>query len=182
MRRWGRVVVLVWAAIAPGVGASDAATAVTAVTPARDAAAFQAVMLAGHNAARGSVGLNPLRWDDRLAAAAGSHAAAMARTGEFAHSPGVGGSGQGENLWMGTRGGYAYAEMVDRWVAERRDFVDAPTPAFSRTGQWQDVGHFTQIMWRGTTHVGCALASGRADDFLVCRYSPAGNVMGQRPY
>jgi len=173
MRRWICVAVLGVAASA-GVAASDA--------PVRDGPTFRQVMLAGHNAARGGAGLAPLLWDERLAAAAGAHAATMARTGEFAHSPGIGGSGQGENLWMGTRGGYAYAQMVGRWVAERSDFIDAPTPAFSRTGQWQDVGHFTQIMWRGTTHVGCALASGPADDYLVCRYSPAGNVVGQRPY
>jgi len=172
MRRWGCVAVLI--GVSAGVAASDA--------PVRDGAAFRQVMLAGHNVARGSVGLRPLLWDDRLAAAAGSQAAAMARTGVFAHSAGIAGSGQGENLWMGTRGGYGYAEMVGRWVAERRDYIDAPTPAFSRTGQWQDVGHFTQIMWRGTTHVGCALASGAADDYLVCRYSPAGNVVGQRAY
>ena len=147
----------------------------------RDDGLFRQAMLAGHNGARRVVGLRPLQWDPALAMAAGVHAAAMARTGRFGHAAG-GLSGQGENLWMGTRGGYAYAEMVGQWVAEGRDFIDAPTPAFSRTGQWQDVGHFTQIVWRGTTRVGCAIASGPAYDYVVCRYDPAGNVMGQRAF
>jgi hypothetical protein len=34
------------------------------------------------------------------------------------------------------------------------------------------------MIWRGSTRVGCALRSSRNNDYLVCRYSPAGNVMG----
>jgi hypothetical protein len=29
--------------------------------------------------------------------------------------------------------------------------------------------------------VGCATAVGKNEEFLVCRYSDAGNIMGQRP-
>jgi hypothetical protein len=35
-------------------------------------------------------------------------------------------------------------------------------------------GHYSQIMWRKTTSVGCGLVG----KYLACRYSPAGNVMG----
>jgi hypothetical protein len=37
-------------------------------------------------------------------------------------------------------------------------------------------------VWRGTTQIGCALASSAEDDFLVCRYAPAGNILGQRAF
>jgi hypothetical protein len=37
-------------------------------------------------------------------------------------------------------------------------------------------------MWRSTGKVGCALAHGRRDEFMVCRYSEGGNVMGERPF
>lgn len=53
-------------------------------------------------------------------------------------------------------------------------------PNNSGTRSWSDVGHYTQIIWPGTTHVGCGISSNRGNDFLVCRYSPPGNVMGQR--
>jgi hypothetical protein len=38
------------------------------------------------------------------------------------------------------------------------------------------------MAWRNTMTVGCALASNRDNDYLVCRYSPAGNVVGQRAF
>jgi hypothetical protein len=44
------------------------------------------------------------------------------------------------------------------------------------------VAHYVQIVWRGTRAVGCAMASGASDDYLVCRYSPAGNVVGQKAF
>jgi hypothetical protein len=39
------------------------------------------------------------------------------------------------------------------------------------------------MVWPTTTRVGCAVASNAANDFLVCRYSPAGNIDGRSvPY
>jgi len=133
--------------------------------------------------ARAAVGLAPLVWSDALAASARAYAGEMARTGRFAHAEQpMDRTRQGENLWTGTTGAYRYDEMIGHWVAERRDFVDAPTPGFSRTGRWQDVAHYTQIVWRGTTAVGCAIATGPRDEYLVCRYSPPGNVVGLRAF
>lgn len=147
----------------------------------RGAALLRAAMLAGHTAARAEVGEGPLAWDDALAADAATYAATLAATGRFRHADQPPGPGrEGENLFTGTRGAYAYREMVALWVAEKKDFVNHPTPDFSRTGNFEDVAHYTQIVWRGTTRVGCALASNDRDDYLVCRYAPPGNVVGER--
>jgi hypothetical protein len=54
-------------------------------------------------------------------------------------------------------------------------------------------GHYTQIVWRNTTAVGCAVQScpagsgpaftgGNAWTFAVCDYDPPGNFTGQVPY
>ena len=153
----------------------------SAVPADRGAALLRAAMLDGHARERSAVGAPQLVWDDSLAASALGYAREMARTRRFQHADQPHGPGrEGENLWTGTRGAYRYDEMFGHWAAEKRDFVNAPTPAFSRTGRWQDVAHYTQIVWRGSARVGCAMASNRSDDYLVCRYSPAGNVVGVR--
>ena len=153
------------------------------VPPARDAATLRTTMLRAHNDARGAVGVAPLMWDDALVGSAQRYADEMARTRRFAHAAQPAGAGrQGENLWTGTRGAYRYEEMIAAWVDEARDFVNAPTPGFSRTRRWQDVAHYTQIVWRTTTRVGCAMGANARDEYLVCRYAPAGNVVGQRAF
>lgn len=81
----------------------------------------------------------------------------------------------------GTRGAYAYGDMIGAWVAERRYYRPGKVPDNSSTAKFGDVAHYTQIIWRATTRVGCALASNSSDDYLVCRYTPAGNVVGQSP-
>ena len=149
----------------------------------RGASLLKSAMLAGHNEARRAVGVPPLEWNDGLETDAAAYAQVLARTGKFEHARQINGPGrEGENLFTGTRGAYSYAEMVGLWVAEKKDFVNLPTPAFSRTGDGEAVAHYTQIVWRATRAVGCALASNRTDDYLVCRYSPPGNVYGQRVF
>ena len=144
---------------------------------------LKAAMMNGHNAARAAVGVPPLVWSDTLATTARAYAEEMARTGKFAHAPQpLDMTREGENLWTGTRYAYTYDEMMGHWVAERKDFVNRPTPQFSRTARWEDVAHYTQIVWRNSTAVGCAMASNKTDDYLVCRYSPPGNVVGEQAF
>ena len=57
-----------------------------------------------------------------------------------------------------------------------RRTIDA---AVSATGNWVDVAHYTQMIWKGTTHVGCAYHQGGPWTYLICRYSPPGNVDGR---
>lgn len=149
----------------------------------RGDALLRAAMLDGHNRARTAVGVGPISWDDKLAVDAAAYARVLASTGQFRHADQPQGpTREGENLFTGTRDAYRYDEMVALWVAEKKDFVNRPTPEFSTSGRWEDVAHYTQIVWRNSTRVGCALASNATDDYLVCRYAPAGNVVGQRAF
>ena len=135
-----------------------------------------AELLAAHNRYRASLAVPPLRWSAPLAEAAQRWAAHLATIGRMEHS------GPGENLAMGTAGAYTPAQLVELWGNERSRFTNGTFPAVSTTGNWVDVGHYSQIIWRGTTMVGCSIARGRGQDFLVCSYSPPGNVMGERAY
>ena len=137
-------------------------------------------ILAAHNAERARMGVAPLRWDWRLAVAAASYGPTLARLGRLQHSPKAVRPGQRENLWMGTRGAFSPEQMVGNWIAERAHYRPGTFPYVSRTGSWYDVGHYTQLVWRTTTHVGCAIYPAARWDYLICRYSPPGNVDGRR--
>lgn len=143
------------------------------------AAEFPARALAAHNGERVRIGATQLAWDPLLAEGAALHAARMAATNDFNHSDRATRPGVGENLWRGTRGNYPVEAMVGAWLGERSYFIPGLFPNNSSTGNWMAVSHYTQIIWPTTTRVGCALASNPRTDYLVCRYSPKGNVEGR---
>jgi hypothetical protein len=140
-------------------------------------------LLAAHNRERARVGVPALSWDARLAADARIWADALAHADSFEHSPADPSDRdvQGENLWAGTRDAWAPEEMVGLWITEKRDYKPGIFPAVSRNGDIEKVGHYTQVIWRRTAKLGCALAQGFREDVLVCRYSEGGNVIGERP-
>jgi hypothetical protein len=136
-------------------------------------------MIAAHNQARRQYGVGPLVWDEALARDAAIWAVRLARTNRFQHDRQAGRNPrQGENLFEGTRGAYSYADMIGLLIDERRYFRPGRFPDVSRTGSVSHVGHYTQIVWPTSRRVGCATASNRSKDVLVCRYLPAGNVVG----
>ncbi len=131
--------------------------------------------LSAHNAERALSATKPLAWDPSLAAAARAWADKIALSGSFEHDDQ---DEQGENLWKGAKGTTSITAMIGAWIAEKKQFKSGIFPAVSKTGQWEDVGHYTQVVWPATTRVGCARASGQGMDYLVCRYSPGGNMEG----
>lgn len=144
---------------------------------------FEARVLGAHNRERERINVSPLRWNNALAADAAKWARHLVRVGHLVHYQEVPGdqNPQGENLWAGTKGYYGPEAMVGLWVKEKSNYRPGIFPANSRTGNLEDVGHYTQLIWRSTTEVGCAVARGDEDDFLVCRYAEGGNVIGERP-
>jgi hypothetical protein len=143
---------------------------------------FETRVLAAHNRERSTLGIAPLYWDQGLARSAQRWADHLSATQRFEHAPERASDPEGENLWAGTRGYYAIEAMVDGWVREKRHFRYGTFPDNSTTGRVADVGHYTQLVWRQTRHVGCAIASGAVEDVLVCRYSEAGNYLGEAPF
>lgn len=139
---------------------------------------FVAEVLAAHNEERADKGVPALVWNEDLARDAADWANTLKGSATLRHA---GVQGQGENLWMGTRDCFAPATMVGDWIEEKADYRPGRFPDISHTGKWSDVGHYTQIIWRNTREVGCAVATDAEFDYLVCRYFPAGNWMGEDP-
>lgn len=144
--------------------------------------AFAQRMLDLHNRERAAVGAPPLRWDPILAESAARYGPELALLGRLVHSPRETRPGQRENLAMGSTGAFAPEDLLGFWVNEKRAFTPGVFPAVSTTGNWHDIAHYTQMIWRDTTNVGCALYRGNGKDFLICRYSPPGNADGKPVY
>ncbi|URE00088.1 SCP [Musa troglodytarum] len=132
-------------------------------------------LLRSHNAARAAVGLPPLAWDARLARYAESYAGRRRRDCALAHSGGP----YGENIFWGSGARWRPAQAAAAWVRERRWYHYR-----SNSCSAPECGHYTQIVWRSTRRLGCAMVScsGRKGVLVVCEYDPPGNYIGERPY
>jgi hypothetical protein len=138
-------------------------------------------ILIAHNKYRTEINLPPLAWSETLAQDAqawASHNAALGgRTIQHSYR-----KDQGESSWWGTSKAFTYTQMIDVWGAEKQHFKPGMFPDLSTTGNWIDVGHYTQMVWKTTQYVGCGLATAGGNDILICRYSPPGNYVGKPPY
>jgi len=68
------------------------------------------------------------------------------------------------------------------WAEEKELFTPGIFPHVSRTGKWETIAHYSQIIWMETAQVGCGFANGDGNDYLVCLYSPQGNVFTEKVY
>ncbi len=140
-------------------------------------------MTAAHNRIRANVSPNPgtplpaLTWSPALAAGARS----WAEQCQWGHSDI---EGVGENLFA-TTGRYKPARIVNAWAAEAVDYDYHSNTCVPGKA----CGHYTQLVWRDTTEIGCAVVycKGLLDGFSiaqywVCQYHPPGNYIGKKPY
>ncbi|PIB37337.1 hypothetical protein BFP72_01395 [Reichenbachiella sp. 5M10] len=127
-----------------------------------------------HNRYRKAVGVANLVWSDEVAASAQEWANHLGDNCSFSHSN----SSYGENIWKGTAGAFAPTDVVDSWGSEETDYS-----AMDHTCATGAVcGHYTQIVWKNTTKVGCGTTTCDGQEIWVCQYDPAGNVTGQSPF
>jgi len=141
--------------------------------------------LKAHNDARTCVGIPSLTWDDSLAKDAKTWANVLAVSCNMVHSSETSSpprTDQGENLWYIMKTTVTQAELISggvgMWVDERYDW-DCSKNTCSGV-----CAHYTQMIWRNTTKVGCAysLCKSVANKYQgVCRYSIKGNWGGANP-
>jgi len=135
-------------------------------------------VFAVHNATRNAVGSPPLQWREDLAQHAQARAEELAQAQQLIHAPREGRGTERENILQAPRG-YTAAQEMGRWTREASDFVPGKFPEVSRTGNWMDVAHYTQMVSIQTTSIGCGHAMGGGFDWVVCRYDPGGNKDGK---
>lgn len=155
---------------------------------------MSSAFVSAQNTWREKVGVPPLTWSPELAEFARQWADHLKETNgcKMKHR-GSGGNpserrmnGQvtGENLswrWSSRAPAHGYLltpqEAVDMWGNEEVFYDHA-------TGHCKGgvCGHYTQLVWRNSQEVGCAVASCGKSEVWVCNYLPAGNYVGEKSY
>ncbi|MFM7596611.1 MAG: CAP domain-containing protein [Flavobacteriales bacterium] len=139
----------------------------------------QRIILIEHNKERKALNIPNLSWNVEIASYAQEWAMRLAAEDDDIYhrdSPLY-----GENIsWIGwiSNENEALKEGVAMWNEEKVYFKYKPIG-----NDWAKSGHYTQVIWKKTTEVGCGAAVSASGAFyFVCNYNPHGNIVGEKPY
>ena len=180
MKWWRITLMVIFAVVASHVAFLDIAGAEGPIGS-RLTAKEMGSLINLHNKARADVGVRPLAWSKNLAMYAQAWADHLASTScRMEHRPHSGQWMQkhGENLLIGTVGYHGVVDAVRAWESEKSVYHGEALTS----SNWYPSGHYTQMVWKNTSKIGCAKAECRGNVIVVCNYDPPGNVLGQKPY
>lgn len=131
-----------------------------------------------------------LVWDNELAAVAQAHAKQCRFHHDCYSCRRVSRFSAGQNMFLHYSSSLRlkptnWASVVKGWFDEYKLFNPNEVDSFRTL---QDSGHFTQLIWAKTTHVGCGKARFKIKDedwyrtLYTCNYGPMGNVIQSRVY
>ena len=129
-----------------------------------------------HNEIRKQKGIPELTWDEELVTISADWLTHLDEQGCIMEhnwdSP------YGENLFWSNYPSTP-EEVVYSWASEEEFYSYDDNSC--EPGEM--CGHYTQIVWANTTHLGCAVHTCTDQTELwMCNYNPAGNWVGERPY
>ncbi|KAH7553453.1 hypothetical protein ACOSP7_029826 [Xanthoceras sorbifolium] len=131
--------------------------------------------LNAHNKFRAAKDQPLLKWDSRLARFARRWGAQRKGDCDMIHSRGP----YGENLFWGGKDHWTPTEVVHSWGREQ-NYYDVNANSCM---EGQMCGHYTQIVWKSTTRVGCWRQKCTGGGlFVVCNYDPPGNYIDESPF
>ncbi|MFZ2162597.1 MAG: CAP domain-containing protein [Sideroxyarcus sp.] len=147
-------------------------------------------MVAAHNRWRKTVGVPPLTYSTELAASARKWADHLKRSNQCRMQHSAPDAKYGENLYWASAIEWSNGKrelqpvspkmVVDSWGSEVSDYNHKTNSCT----KGKMCGHYTQVVWKSTTTVGCAVAvcEDSQEQVWVCQYQPPGNWVGKRPY
>jgi pathogenesis-related protein 1 len=148
----------------------------------------KAKIVALHNRYRAEVQVPPVKWSDPVQKSAEGWALHLAEDEGLNMVHAGPQSHYGENLsggpgvWSTDKNAYTALESaIVSFGNEKNNYRGEPVSLGSNFFKY---GHYTQVVWRATREIGCAVAK-RKDIpgyIAVCRYNPTGNMVGQKPY
>ena len=158
--------------------------------PAASADFSTSAIVESHNVWREAVGVKEkLVYSNELAASAQDWANKLKKNNQckMQHSAA---NGYGENLYWASAINWSDGrkelqkvtpkQVVDSWGNEKADYDYVS----NRCKPGKMCGHYTQVVWKDTRKVGCAVAvcEDTRQQVWVCQYKPAGNWVGKKPY
>merc|ERR1712115_89663 len=147
-------------------------------------------VLLAHNVHRANHSAADLTYSNELAAVAQEIASSCVYAHDTTVESTTGNGVYGQNIAAGLTADEVTDVITNLWYNNE---VNAYAPYYGQAnpgGNFADYGHFTQVVWQGTTVVGCATqdcsANGLANVgpnvppyFTVCNYYEAGNYGGE---
>ena len=132
-------------------------------------------MIEAHNECRASLNLPPLIWSKKLAKKSLKWAKKLKRENQclYNHSPKENRKNIGENISWNQGCSMKPRQVAEYWISEQ-EYFNFDTRICKEKAD--SCGHFTQIIWRDTKMVGCAMVRCGEEQVWVCQYEPAGNV------
>lgn len=139
------------------------------------------MFLDSHNQFRAqSHNLPPLEWDNELAEYAANYAQKRKGDCELLNSV-IKETGPGENVYVGGGGDrWQPSDAVYAWGNQEMKYYNVEeNECFGG-----ECNHYLQVVWRDTTKLGCArvVCDQNRGVFMTCNYSPAGSLIGERPF
>jgi uncharacterized protein YkwD len=129
-----------------------------------------------HNTIRANDKQLPLVWSTDLESISQKWANQLAKSCRMYHHQGQ--IPFGENLFISGRAA-RISQAINTWAHEK-NFYNYQQ---NRCQPGKQCGHYTQVVWKGTTDVGCATQTcANGSQLWVCSYFPAGNIVGARPF
>jgi len=154
-----------------GVSDEDSVSSASGSTASEDLTDFKQHLLDYHNRFRCMHGAPPVTWNEDVAQGAKVYIAdktSMQHDDSYSIPPPRGPAG--ENLaWR--RPTMDAKRAVQDWYEEVNDCVGGPTgfqDGCKRGAGGKATGHFTAVVWKGVSQIGCALNN--ENTILICRY------------